>query len=561
MQNQNLNLIVAIVLSVGIMIGWQYFIERPKLSQNAQKHKEYNNTIAEIKKSQSAEIMLMPREQSLLQEKRIKFDNDLIYGSISTKGLRVDDLTFKKYKQTTDSDSPNVNLLSPHSSKESYFAETGWYSSSKYADLPNNNTIWDCDKDKIELSSVLTCKWTNSRGLIFTNEISLDDKYMFNMKSAIKNTGTSDVSVQPYGIIYKTYNYESNRMSIIHEGGSGVFAGELKEFPYKDIKDKKKIANNISSVDWLGITDKYWLVAFVPDKNYEYSSNSIYTIKNSLDRFQIDFISPSKIIEAGGVLEINHRLFGGAKELEILDFYEEKLNIKLFDRTVDFGWFYILTKPLLSLLHFIYQYVGNFGISIMIMTVLVKLAMFSLANKSYKSMKAMKELQPQIELLKQKCGDDKMRLNQEMMNLYKTRNVNPLSGCLPIFIQIPVFFSLYKVLNVSIDMRHADFFGWINDLSVADPTNLFNLFGFLPFTPPSFMHVGAWPLLMCVTMFLQQKMSPPISDPVQAQMMKLMPLVFLFMFSSFPAGLMIYWAWNNILSIAQQSYINYSNDK
>lgn len=559
MQNQNINLIVATLLSIAILFGWQYFFEKPRLAKTIEKQKTYSTSIAQIKESQKEDFAMLPREDALIRDKRIYFENPLIKGSINLKGLRIDDLTFLKYKETIDINSPNVHLLQPNKTKDSYFAEIGWISTNRDLALPGDDTIWSCKNSKIEVGKILSCSWSNDAGITFKSHISLDDKYMFNLKNEVINKSSKPISIQSYGIIYKTFNFEASRVSVVHEGGSGVFNEELKEFPYKDIKDKKKLSNKLSPVNWYGITDKYWLVALIPDKSINYITNASYLIKNAEDRYQLDFVSPSQIIEQDASFTLEHSLFAGAKELEILDKYEESMNIKLFDRTVDFGWFYIITKPLLWILHFFYDLVGNFGLSIMIVTVLVKLAMFQLANKSYKSMKVMKELQPEIERIKQRCGDDKLKMNQEVMNLYKKNNVNPLSGCLPIFIQIPVFFSLYKVLNVSIDMRQAPFYGWITDLSVADPTNIFNLFGLIPFDPPSFLHLGIWPILMGITMFLQQKMSPPPADPTQAQVMQMMPLIFLFMFSSMPAGLLIYWTWNNILSILQQYYINKSH--
>jgi YidC/Oxa1 family membrane protein insertase len=336
----------------------------------------------------------------------------------------------------------------------------------------------------------------------------------------------------------------------------GAVANELQEYSYDNIKDEKKESFSNGIVNWLGITDKYWLAAFIPDGVENYGANYSYSSKSGRDQFQADFISNEKLIESGGSFELTHHLFAGPKKVDLLDKYENEYGIKLFDRAIDFGWFYILTKPIFNAMNFFYSYVGNFGISIMLVTILIKMFMFTLANKSYRSMKKMKKLQPEMERLKELYADDKARLNQEVMGLYKKEKVNPISGCLPLLVQIPVFFSIYKVLYVTIEMRHAPFFGWIKDLSAPDPTTLFNLFGLLPFTPPSFLMIGVWPLIMAATMFLQQKMSPAPTDPVQAQVMKFMPLMFLFMFSSFPAGLLIYWSWNNVLSIVQQSYIN-----
>ncbi len=557
MNNQNLNLIVAILLSIAIIFGWQYFFDRPRLQTELAERASYNKAIAEVKLVKDE--VIIDRTEAIAGDSRVKFANDDISGSINLLGLRFDDLTLLQYKETTEKNSPDVILLSPNKSKDAYFAEFGWSSSDKKLILPDQTTLWKSDKSFLKPADSAVFSWTSPQNILFKVTISLDNKYMFDVKQEVVNNSANSVPIQSYGFIYKTYDPEQNRMSIVHEGGTGVFGEELKEFTYSDIKDKKKISNKLGSVNWFGMTDKYWLVALIPDQSFNYNSNANFLIKNSLERYQVDFISPSELLESGNSLIFSHKLFSGVKDIAILDEYESNLNIKLFDRTVDFGWFYIITKPLLNILHFFYNIVGNFGVSIMIVTVLVKLAMYSMANKSYKSMKAMKALQPDIERIKVHCGDDKVKFNQEVMALYKTHKVSPFSGCLPIFIQIPVFFSLYKVLNVAIDMRHAPFFGWIHDLSVCDPTNLFNLFGLLPINPPSYLHIGIWPLLMALTMFLQQRMSPPASDPVQAQMMKMMPLVFLFMFGNFPAGLLIYWTWNNILSILQQAYINRSN--
>ena len=365
--------------------------------------------------------------------------------------------------------------------------------------------------------------------------------------------------MQSYGLINRKYIAVEKAVNILHQGPIGCIDKNLKEYSYDDIKDKKSEKFAASKVDWIGITDKYWLSSLIPDKSSNYSSNFNYALKQGTERYQVDFISPVQIIKPGENFSIKSRIFAGVKKVDLLDKYEKQYDIKLFDRAIDFGWFYIITKPVFYAMNFFYGYVGNFGVSILIVTVIIKLLMFTLANKSYRSMKKMKNLQPEIDRIKNLYSDDKARLNQEIMALYKKEKVNPVAGCLPILVQIPVFFSIYKVLYVTIEMRQAPFYGWIKDLSAPDPTTIFNLFGLLPFLPPSFLMIGAWPILMAITMFLQQKMSPEPADPMQAQVMKFMPLIFLFMFSSFPVGLLIYWSWNNILSIIQQYYINKFN--
>lgn len=554
-----LNLVTAIILSVAIIFGWQHFYEKPKLERLAEDQKQYQQQIETVKKeSQSITAeTVVDRPTALNTSKRVAIKSDVLSGSISLEGLRFDDLTLSNYHETLDENSPPVVLFSPSSTKGAYFAEIGWWGTNKNVTLPDATTIWQADSSDIKPGKPVKFYWTSPEKVKFEVVVELDENYMFTIKQKTFNNSGQTMQAQHYALINRTYAHESDRMvSILHQGMIGAVNGELKEMNYDDIKDKKKESFAKTKVNWLGITDKYWLAAFVPDRTQDYSSNFVYGIKGGFDKYQADCLSSPQIIEAGGSFELTHKLFAGAKKVDLLDKYEKQYDIKLFDRAIDFGWFYILTKPIFNAMNFFYYYVGNFGISIMIVTVIIKLLMFTLANKSYRSMKKMKKLQPQMERLKELYADDKARLNQEVMTLYKKEKVNPVSGCLPLLVQIPVFFSIYKVLYVTIEMRHAPFFGWIHDLSAPDPTTIFNLFGLLPFNPPTFLMIGVWPLIMALTMFLQQKMSPQPADPVQAMVMKFMPLMFLFMFSSFPAGLLIYWSWNNILSIVQQFSIN-----
>ncbi len=552
------NLVAAIVLSVAIIFGWQHFFEKPRLSKLAEQNTVYNQQMGSLKK-QSADVekeVSVDRQQAITANSRVQIKSELLSGSISLKGLRFDDLTLLKYRQEIGENSPAVELFSPSNSENSYFAEVGWWGKDKTVTYPDSTTNWNSDSAKLVAGGSVNLYWISPEKVKFNVSISLDENYLFSIKQSVENHSAKPISIQFYGLINKTHeNKPDNMVNILHQGMIGAIKGELQEYTYDKIKDEKKHGFN-GEVNWLGITDKYWLAAFVPDKAEQYIANYNFAIKQGKDKYQSDFITNEKLIEVGGSFELTHRLFAGPKKVDLLDKYEEQYNIKLFDRAIDFGWFYILTKPIFNAMNYFYSYVGNFGISIMIVTILIKLAMFTLANKSYRSMKKMKKLQPEMERLKELYADDKARLNQEVMSLYKREKVNPVSGCLPLLVQIPVFFSIYKVLYVTIEMRHAPFFGWIHDLSAPDPTTIFNLFGLLPFTPPSFLMLGVWPLFMAMTMFLQQKMSPQPTDPVQAQVMKFMPLMFLFMFSGFPAGLLIYWSWNNILSIVQQVYIN-----
>lgn len=557
MSGNNLNLIAAIILSIGVMVGWQYFYEQPRLAATQAAQKEQSMQVAASKERQkTAKSSMLPRSEAVVAAERVKILNDNLRGSISLKGARFDDLILSKYKKTLVENSEDVELLSPSSSKDAYFAELGWHSPSADTELPDANTIWQANKEELRPGSDVTLSWTNTDNVKFIINVALDDNYMFTVKQSVINNSAKSINLQPYGLINRNYSSKEKAMQILHQGPIGTIGGELKDITFEDLKEKKRDMYQASKVDWLGITDKYWLTAFVPDQKLNYSANFSYALKNTTDKFQVDFVGQPITVEVSDQETLTHHLFAGAKKVDLLDKYEEQYSIKLFDRAIDFGIFYIITKPVFNAMNFFYRFCGNFGISILIVTVIIKLAMFGLANKSYRSMKKMKALQPEVERIKALYADDKTKFNQEIMALYKREKVNPVSGCLPLLIQIPVFFSIYKVLYVTIEMRHAPFFGWIKDLSAPDPTTIFNLFGLLPFTPPSFLMLGVWPLLMAGTMYLQQRMSPAPADPVQAQVMKFMPLIFLFMFGGFPAGLLIYWTWNNILSIVQQYYVN-----
>ncbi|MDF2965290.1 MAG: yidC [Rickettsiaceae bacterium] len=564
MENKNINLILAIILSVGIIFGWQYFYERPRLAKLAEQQRQYEAKVkaynekaklAAVAQNQDNSLGSQAQQTPEINAGRVIISSDNLHGSIHLKGARFDDLTLAKYRQTLNPNSPEAKLFSHDKVKDNFFAEVGWYSNSNVTDLPNSNTVWKADKEELKPGETVNLTWINQDDIKFTIRISLDATYMFTITQLIENRSSKSVPLQFYGLINRNYIAEEKPNTVIHEGPIAVIEGKLTEYSYDKIKENKQEQAINQKVNWLGMSDKYWLSAFIPDQHQTYSAKFAYSQVDVHDKYQVDFITPVKEIGAGQNMGLSHRMFAGAKEAKLLDKYSETYSIPLFDRAIDFGWFYILTKPMLKALSFFYGIVGNFGISILIVTVLVKLLMFSLSNTSYRSMKRMKELQPEIERLKDVYGEDKVKFNQGVMALYKREKVNPLSGCLPILVQIPVFFSLYKVLYVSIEMRHAPFFGWIQDLSAPDPTSIFNLFGLLPFEGPALLTIGVWPILMSITMYLQQRLSPAPSDPVQAQVMKIMPVLFLVMFSKFPAGLVIYWTWSNILSILQQMYI------
>lgn len=555
MNHNIVNLVAAIVLSLGIIFGWQYFYDKPRLQKLEQQNKIYNKQVQELKKK-NVQVEASKEDESFVATKRIQINSELLSGSIALKGLRFDDLVLLKYKQDLSKDSKPVVLFAHSQSEEAYFAEMGWFDKTGSNIFPDSETLWQADSDELTPTKPVNLSWINKDGVKFLVTISMDSNYLFTIDQTTVNDSKQPISVQYYGLINRKYTGKEKVANILHQGPIGAIDGRLTEHSFDDLKDKKTENFSQGVVDWIGITDKYWLASLIPDKISKYSSNFNCVIKNGIEKYQVDFISPTQTIEVGNKFTTSQRLFAGAKKVDLLDKYEKQYNITLFDRAIDFGWFYIITKPVFNAMNFFYHYVGNFGVSILIVTVIIKLLMFTLANKSYRSMKKTKKLQPEVERIRALYADDKMRINQEVMALYKRAKVNPIAGCLPIIVQIPVFFSIYKVLNVTIEMRQAPFFGWIKDLSASDPTTIFNLFGLLPFTCPSFLMIGVWPIFMALTMFLQQRMSPELADPVQAQIMKFMPLVFLVMFSSFPAGLLIYWSWNNILSIIQQYYIN-----
>ena len=443
--------------------------------------------------------------------------------------------------------------MAPKGSNQAYYVQHGWVATqgSEGVTLPKGDTLWAADRDTLSPGQPVTLSWTSPEGVVFEKTISLDENYAFTMTQRVTNPGASALGLHTYGLVSRRGTPEVTGFYILHEGLLGVFDGTLEEVDYDDLQETGSIRQD-STGGWIGITDKYWLAALIPDQNAQVSSRFLHTLDGAVDRYQVDYLSPAVAVPAGGSIESTAHVFAGAKEINVIDQYEAELGVENFDLSIDFGWFYFLTKPLFYGLLWINSHVGNLGVAILLLTVAIKLVFFPLANKSYVSMSKMKKLQPEMLKLRERYGEDKMKLNQEMMALYKREGANPASGCLPILVQIPVFFALYKVLFVTIEMRHAPFFGWIKDLSAPDPTSLFNLFGLIPWDPPSFLVIGIWPLIMGASMYLQQKLNPQPTDPIQAKIFLWMPIVFTFLLAGFPAGLVVYWAWNNTLSIAQQ---------
>ncbi|MEQ9116474.1 MAG: membrane protein insertase YidC [Rickettsiales bacterium] len=548
------NLILAVVSATIVLFGWNYFYEMPR--QEVQR--KNSSKLAKMHKEKKLIGLnrIYSRNEVLNNSPRIKVDTPRLGGSISLRGGRIDDLILKNYHSTVEKDSPLVELLSPSGTDKSYFAEFGWVTNNKSIEVPTAQTLWKADKTVLQADSKVNLYWYNNQGIKFVIEYILDDDYMFSIKQTVINKSNKVIQYQNYGLVSRLVPKDA-KSAVFHEGPIGVFNKLLKETSYSDLTDDKKISYmNNGSGSWLGFSDKYWLTSIVPDFAHKFDAHYTFVpFDTKHSRFQVDYVGELQALNPGQEDSNISYFYAGAKSLSLLEFYQEYLKLDLFDRAIDFGWFYFITKPLFNALKYFYDLVGNFGISILIVTVIVKVLLMPLANKSFRSMNKMKKLQPQIAAIKELHSNDKMKMNQAMMELYKREKVSPLSGCLPLLIQIPIFFSLYKVIFISIEMRHAPFFGWIRDLSAPDPTSVFNLFGLIPWSPPSLLMIGVWPIVMAITMYLQQKMSPPPSDPAQATMMKFLPLIFLFMFSSFPAGLVIYWAWSNILSIGQQYYL------
>jgi YidC/Oxa1 family membrane protein insertase len=595
MMSDNRNTILAVILSGLVLIAWQYFYNVPQM----EKRKLAEQTQSElVKPAQPADNGATPqggaapapqanapasaqpasaapvveREAAIAASPRVKIDTPRVTGSISLKGARIDDLSLVQFRETVDPASPAIVLYSPSGTAEPYYAEFGWVAASgTTVKLPDRDTNWQQDgTGALTPTTPVVLKYDNGEGLTFRRTISIDDRYLFTIKDEVNNVGNAPVTLYPFALISRHGTPKVSGYYILHEGLIGYLGDQgLQEYTYKKIDEAKSVSFKVTD-GWLGITDKYWASALLPDTSAQlqarYSSNLVGTVRT----YQTDYLEDPQTIAIGGTGSANARLFAGTKEASVvgLNFpvggfggYNKQLGLNHFDLLIDWGWFYFITKPMFLALDFFYHLVGNFGIAILLVTVLVKLLFFPLANKSYASMAKMKSVQPQLAALKERYPDDKMKQQQEMMEIYKKEKINPIAGCLPVALQIPVFFSLYKVLFVTIEMRHAPFYGWIKDLSSPDPTNIFTLFGLLHYDPtqlPIFGHylaLGIWPIIMGITMWFQMKLNPTPPDPTQQLIFGWMPVIFTFMLAGFPAGLVIYWAWNNTLSVLQQSFI------
>ena len=556
-KDSNNNLIIAILLSVAILVGFHYLYEKPRMEAYRQQQLLQQKATAEPAKPVPATVELRDRDGIIREGKRIKIETAELHGSLNLKGARLDDLALVKYRETVDKTSPQIILLSPAGSalpNGAYYAEFGWLGSD--VDVPNADTLWQSDKQILTPTQPARLTWDNGKGLLFERIVAIDDKFMFTITDRVKNSSTGSVTLYPFGLIARHGKPHTNDFYVLHEGPIGVMGGTLQDPTYADVIKQGKIAAS-SNGGWLGITDKYWLTALAPIAGEDVTAAFTYAAEVDAAKeqgtFQSDFRGTPVTLAAGADAEHVQHFFAGAKELRTLDDYASRYKIPRFYDAIDFGWYWFFTKPFLYLLDFLGHLFGSFGLAILAFTVILKIVTLPLSMKSYRSMAHMKEIQPKLKELQDKYQDDKQKLGLEMMALYKREKINPMSGCWPNLMQIPIFFALYKVLYVGIEMRHAPFYGWIHDLSAPDPTSVLTLFGTLDwaFIP----HLGVWPILMGLSMFAQQKMSPAPPDKTQARMFMFMPLIFTFMMGQVAAGLIIYWTWSNIIGIGQQWFI------
>ncbi len=544
------NIIAAISLSAAVILLYTLFFAPPPVTQEsiAEKNKTEQSSDAPSL-DQKENITEISREQALSESERIQFENQSIIGSISLKGAAIDDLTFKEYNVVLNGDE-KVNLLAPRNAKEGYLIESGFITTDKNVKIPNSNSIWSVSGNKkLTAESPIKLTWTNDQGITFEKEISIDDKFLFTVKQRVINSTNNKYDFYSYGQIIRNEAPEITNFYILHEGLVATLDDELIEEDYDDIEEKK--FTRTAQKGWLGIGDKYWITSLIPPKGKEFKTTFDY--KN---KFRANFVATEPLeLNSNSSIEDKMQIIVAAKRVDVIDGYAETLKIDKFDLTIDWGFLYFITKPLFFGIDYFFKLLGNYGLAIIAITICIRLAFFPLANFSFRSMAKMKALTPEMTRLKELHKDDKMKLQQAMMALYKKEKVNPMSGCLPILVQIPVFFALYKVLFVTIEMRHMPFYGWIQDLSERDPTSLFNLFGLLPYDVPSFLMIGAWPIAMGISMFVQMKINPAPTDPMQAKIFMFFPLFLTIILAPFPAGLVIYWTVNNILTMAQQVFI------
>jgi YidC/Oxa1 family membrane protein insertase len=554
---ENKNVFIAIALSMSVLLFWSAFVDPPQpvstqnqkiINTQPENKAADNGIVASIGETLIKENI--SREESLKKTDRIVLENKKIKGSISLVGATIDDLSFKNYKVNIKSNDI-VQFLNPKETKNGYFAESGWASIGNKIKVPTNKSIWSVVGNKIlSINNPVTLEWNNGSNLIFRKKIEIDDNYLFKINQEVRNNSSEQIELYPYAqLTRKNIPEDLKGFYILHEGFIAVLDDELKEDDYDDIEEKKIVRE--ASKGWIGITDKYWMTALIPESGETFKSTFLYQ-----DSYKANFLlNNPKVIAPSASANNEIKIFVAAKEVQTIDAYAEKENIEKLDLIIDWGWFYFFTKPLFFAVDYLFKLTGNFGIAIVLITIMIRLVFFPLASYSFKSMAKMKALQPEMARLKDLHKEDKTKLQQAIMALYKKEQINPASGCLPVLIQIPFFFAIYKMLFISLEMRHQPFFGWIKDLSASDPTTIFNLFGLLPFTPPSFLIIGIWPILMGLTMFVQQKLNPAPTDPIQAKIFMFFPIFLTVILASFPSGLVVYWTVNNVLTIAQQWFI------
>ena len=563
------NMILAAALSLAFIGLWDYFFAFPQVERQRQQWVQQQHE-AKLPKlgapEKAAPVAAKPavaltRQAALAESPRIAIDTRSVTGSIALKGARIDDVSLKHYHETVDKSSPIIVLLSPEGGPEAYFADVGYLTAEveQAPALPTTDTLWTADSDKLTASHPITLSWDNKQGLLFKRKISIDDEYLFKIEDSVENTGDRPVQIYSYTRVTRVGEPKSSGYAALHEGFIGVIGDEgAQEVKYDKIEKEPHGMKTFKGVGgWVGFTDKYWGAVTAPDQTATIEAR-YSVVGGAVKTYQAETVNEPQTIVPGASTATLAHVFAGAKEVSTIDAYKENPGLKRFDLLIDWGWFYFITRPMFRVIDFLFKILGNFGLAVLAVTVLVKLAFLPIANSSYKSLAKMRAIQPKIKELKEKYGDDKHKLNTEQMELYKREKINPLGGCVPMLLQIPVFFSLYKVLVVTIEMRQAPFFGWIKDLSAPDPTNVFNLFGLLPFDPTHavllgpYLQLGVWPLLMGVTMWLQMKMNPEPTDEIQKMAFSWMPVMFTFTMGGFASGLVIYWTWNNLLSIIQQ---------
>ncbi|MFN9161291.1 MAG: membrane protein insertase YidC [Alphaproteobacteria bacterium] len=567
------NYIVALLLSALVLLFWHFFFiapmaERQKLAAEraaaAQKLAEGEGAAGPAATgvpgmpASAGPVQAQTREAALASGGgRLVFENDKVDGSIRLTGAQIDDLRLRKYRETLDPTSDEVIFLTPRGTASATFAETGWVPApGSQTRVPDATSVWSSSSTTLAPGKPVTLTWDNGQGIVFIRRIAIDENYMFTVTDGVQNNTGAPVTLFPSAIATREGEPKHTPQWTLHEGLFGVLAGLLEKYTYADLRDAKDPEAKFEGTGgWLGITDKYWMVTVVPPQNEKYTGRFSIARERQGEVFRADYLLQPRNVAAGGNTSVTHHVFAGAKIVSLVEAYQQQLGILRYDMTIDWGWFSFFTYWIFKALDVINHQVGNFGIAIIILTIIVKIIFYPLANASYVSITKLKKIQPEMQELQLRYKDDKPKMQQELIALYRREKVNPFMGCVPMLLQIPIFFSLYKVLFVTIEMRHAPFFGWIQDLAAADPTSIFNLFGLLPYSVPEWLLVGIWPLLMGFTMWFQMKMSPPSPDPTQRQVMMFMPPVFTYLMATFPAGLVIYWTVNNVLSIGQQYII------